>query len=413
MGNINYFCTVKRLKNISEWVVICLISLICSEIHASVSGTAGTADSDSISISLLTCSPGTEVYSLYGHTAIRYTDYGKGIDVAVNYGVFSFGKPFFIVRFIFGLTDYEMGIMPFDYFCEEYRSEGRSVCQQELNLTTEEKLAIRQALENNNLPQNRVYRYNYFYDNCTTRARDILTDNIRGKVEYTNAKPGYASFRRLIHRFNEDYPWMRFGNDLLLGVKADKRTDLKEHQFLPMFLMNDFDSAMIDRGNGEKVPLVLQNRNIIDCSWYVAERGFPLRPRACAWIVFAITLCVTVAGAILGKRLWGFDTAWMILDGCVGLVIFMMFFSEHPTTSTNLQIFLFNPLPLFFIFRAAKRARKKLADPFWKYAAMSLMIFFICGFFQQYAEGMYILASSLLLRCAWNMIYQRKYLSGK
>ena len=165
---------MKLVRNICKLAVVCLISLISNEIHAANDSIQANNEADSITISLLTCSPGNEVYSLYGHTAIRYTDYRKGIDVAVNYGIFSFSKPFFVLRFIFGITDYEMGIMPFDYFCDEYKSEGRSVYEQELNLTAKEKLALRDAIDTNYLPQNRVYRYNYFFDNCTTRARDII-----------------------------------------------------------------------------------------------------------------------------------------------------------------------------------------------------------------------------------------------
>lgn len=94
MRNMKYFCTVKRVIHIFASAIICLISLTCSEIHASTPDAKPNTDCDSIKISLLTCAPGNEVYSLYGHTAIRYTDYNKGIDVAVNYGVFSFSQPF-------------------------------------------------------------------------------------------------------------------------------------------------------------------------------------------------------------------------------------------------------------------------------------------------------------------------------
>ena len=124
---MKYFCTVKLSRHIFTLVVTCLISLVCSETRAYSHTMQADGNADSVKISLLTCSPGDEVYSLYGHTAIRYTDYAEGIDVAVNYGIFSFSKPFFVLRFIFGITDYEMGIMPFAYFCEEYASEGRSV----------------------------------------------------------------------------------------------------------------------------------------------------------------------------------------------------------------------------------------------------------------------------------------------
>lgn len=147
MRNMNYFCIVKRFKTFIILTIICLISLNTNEISASNSVQSLITDEDSIEISLLTCAPGQEVYSLYGHTAIRYNDNKKGIDIAINYGMFSFKAPFFILRFIFGLTDYEMGIIPFDAFCEEYRYENRSVTQQVLNLTAKRKKEIIKAIE--------------------------------------------------------------------------------------------------------------------------------------------------------------------------------------------------------------------------------------------------------------------------
>lgn len=405
---MRYFCSVKQISCFFRLAILCIITLACNEIQADDGGQTG-GGADSITVSLLTCSPGDEVYSLYGHTAIRYTDYNNGVDVAVNYGVFSFGKPFFVLRFIFGVTDYEMGIVPFNYFCEEYRSEGRSVRQQELNLTPDEKLALRKALEENYLPQNRVYRYNYFYDNCTTRARDIIFSCINGRVEYDGGGDTYPSFRSLIHGFNENAPWARFGNDILLGVKADRKTDRKEHQFLPAYLMHDFDKARIVSANGAQRPLVTHSSTIVEGGAQVAEEGFPLRPAACAWIIFGIVVAVTAAEALAGRRLWPFDALLMTLYGCMGIVVFLMFFSLHPATSTNLQVLLFNPLPLVFAYRAARRAVKRRREPFWTYSAILAALFFIGGFFQDYAEGTYVLALSLLVRSLWNISLQNKY----
>ena len=138
---------------------------------------------DSIQFSLLTCSPGTEIYSLFGHTAIRYQNYTQNKDIVFNYGMFSFSSPNFIYRFVKGETDYQLGVNDFRSFEAEYMFRGSSVYQQILNLTYEEKLKLQNLLFTNYLPQNRVYRYNYFYDNCTTRARDQIEKCIDGDVE--------------------------------------------------------------------------------------------------------------------------------------------------------------------------------------------------------------------------------------
>lgn len=410
MRNMNYFCTVKRFNLFITLIIVCVISLIPNEIYAKDNAQPTIAGNDSIEISLLTCAPGKEVYSLYGHTAIRYNDKAKGIDIAINYGMFSFKAPFFILRFIFGLTDYEMGIIPFDVFCEEYRYENRSVTQQVLNLTPEEKAEIIKAIERNYLPENRTYRYNYFYDNCTTRARDILLDNIKGSVYYSNESNTYPSFRKLIHSFNENDPWARFGNDILLGAEADKATTLNEYQFLPFNLMHDFETAKIKSTNGIKRQLITSQYEVVKCpnNENHAKTGFPLRPIECAWIIFIIITAISIIEIVSKKRFYAFDAIVMSIIGCLGLILFMMFFSEHPTTSTNLQIFLFNPLSLFYLYYVAKRRRKNNKEnQFWYYASISIAIFLIGGLLQDYAEGTYILALSLLLRCICNIIRKK------
>ena len=127
---------------------------------------------DSIRLSLLTCAPGSEIYAHFGHTAIRYENYTRKIDLVFNYGMFNFRAPHFVWRFVKGETDYQLGITPYIYFRAEYAMRGSSVYQQVLNLTQAEKERLVALLEENYRPENRIYRYNYFYDNCTTRARE-------------------------------------------------------------------------------------------------------------------------------------------------------------------------------------------------------------------------------------------------
>ena len=414
MQNMSYFCTVKYFRCFLTVITTCL-TLVAAEASNIISNdtTRQAPDRDSIEISLLTCAPGREVYSLYGHTAIRVKDSNNGIDLAVNYGVFSFKKPYFILRFIFGLTDYEMGIMPFNEFCEEYKIAGREVFQQVLNLTQEEKLAIAAAIQQNYLPENRTYRYNYFYDNCTTRARDIITENINGPIVYPDKHGEYPSFRELIHRFNDRYPWARFGNDILLGVKADAKTTRSEHEFLPLYLMKDFSNAQIIRADGKAMPLATNQSDVVLGSVDNGSEKFPLRPISCAWIFFAVVLAMTTTELIKKKRLVAFDIILMFLDGCLGLLIFIMFFSQHPTTSTNLHIFILNPIPLFFIWTVAKKQTNKTQKIFWIGATISILLFYLGGIFQDYAEGTYILALSLLIRCLWNILLQEKIISFK
>lgn len=365
---------------------------------------------DSVEISLLTCSPHEAIYSLYGHTAIRINDQRNGEDLAVNYGLFSFEKPHFVLRFLFGLTDYEMGIEPFEAFCRQYRYYGSSVTQQVLNLTNEEKWNIVKAVNINYMPENSVYRYNYFYDNCTTRAVDMLTTHLAdAHVVFEGEQQKYPSFREMVHGCLPHHPWNRFGNDMLLGVKADCKTTLREHQFLPANAMDDFRHAMIVGQDGSNRPLVLREEIVVPEGTQDVWKDFPLSPKDVFLIVLAITVLITLLEVYTKKVLWGYDALLMILCGLAGIVLFLMLFSQHPTVRVNLLLLLLNPLPLFFIWRMIRRARKRLPDRQYAWWIILICLFFIGGIWQHYAEGIFLLASSLLIRNVWCLLRQRKY----
>ena len=398
---------MKRFYQLLSLVTVFVISL-----NAKAQNTDSMMISrmDSVEISLLTCSPHEAIYSLYGHTAIRINDQRSGEDLAVNYGLFSFEKPHFVLRFLFGLTDYEMGIEPFEAFCRQYRYYGSSVTQQVLNLTNEEKWNIVKAVNINYMPENSVYRYNYFYDNCTTRAVDMLTTHLADvHVVFEGEHQKYPSFREMVHGCLPHHPWNRFGNDMLLGVKADCKTTLREHQFLPANAMDDFRHAMIVGQDGSNRPLVLREEIVVPEGTQDVWKDFPLSPKDVFLIVLAITVLITILEVYTKKVLWGYDALLMILCGLAGIVLFLMLFSQHPTVRVNLLLLLLNPLPLFFIWRMIRRARKRLPDRQYAWWIILICLFFIGGIWQHYAEGIFLLASSLLIRNVWCLLRQRKY----
>ena len=351
---------------------------------------------DSVEISLLTCQPHDEVYSLYGHTAIRFRDSRKGrmIDAAFNYGVFDFKKPLFVLRFVFGLTDYELGAYPYRYFVEEYRQFGCLVTEQVLNLTSKEKQTLQDALAENLKPENKIYRYNYFYNNCTTKARDIIEQCINGKIEYSEREDFTPSYRDMIHEMTRDNPWSRFGNDILLGIKADMSTTQREQEFLPHYLMYDFDHAQIYE-NGQYRPLVKERRIAVPAGVQMTKTGFPLSPMAFGIILLAVGLVIFL---IEWKKRCAFivwELLLMIATGTIGIMLTLMIFSQHPTVSLNLQIILFNPLPWFFLWPVLKGRQTR----YWQITAVLCVLFFIGALFQSYAEGIWTLALCLLLQC--------------
>ena len=302
---------------------------------------------DSVRLSLLTCAPGSEIYELFGHSAIRYENLTKKQDWVFNYGMFSFRDPNFVYRFVKGETDYQLGVIPYAYFEAEYVQRGSSVCQQTLNLTYKEKTELVRLLQENYLPSNRVYRYNYFYDNCTTRARDKIEESIDGKVVY--AENGrVVTFRDIIHEYTRGSEWSEFGIDLCLGSEADEPIDLRMQMFAPFYMLEAARGAMIHRAD-TVVPLVKEDFKVVEAE-LEDEAGFPLSPMACALLLLAVTCAVMMWSIRRGKVCWVWDLILFGFQGLGGCVIaFLFFFSLHPTVGSNWMIVLFNPLPLLWL----------------------------------------------------------------
>ncbi len=382
---------MKTLKARSFEMQLLLLLMVAGggEVRASVG--------DSIRFSLLTCSPHEQIYSLYGHSAIRFEDLKNGQDLVVNYGVFNFNKPYFVLRFLFGLTDYEMGITTYENFIAEYSYYHSGVTQQELNLSNEEKEAILQALQRNALPENVVYRYNYFYDNCTTRARDILTQNLDGEVIYPAPADSTLTYRDMVHQCTDGHPWLQTGIDLLLGIGADRTLSSSEQQFLPAYLMRDFDKAQVSGPQGRR-PLVRQTSALLYPGEQDKGKDFPLSPVATFGLFFVLTVAITVVEFFSRKVLYLYDLLLMLLTGLSGIILFAMLFSQHPTVRVNLHLLLLNPLPLLFLYPAISRLRKGFHHYWWIVSGMLIILYGIGGLFQQYPPAMYFLASSLLLR---------------
>ncbi|MGZ3998080.1 MAG: Lnb N-terminal periplasmic domain-containing protein [Flavisolibacter sp.] len=204
-------------------------------------------DSCSLRISLLTCAPGEELYSTFGHTALRVRDEARGADFVFNYGTFEFA-PDFYVKFIRGKLLYSLAVEDFNEFMYEYRMESRTVQEQVLQLSCEEKQKLFTALQNNAKDENRYYKYDFLFDNCTTRAGNIVAANTDTPVIFNNILAGkHPSFRDLIHSYldaGNEY-WSKLGIDMLLGAKLDRKVTNREAMFLPEYLLKGFDSASI------------------------------------------------------------------------------------------------------------------------------------------------------------------------
>ena len=352
---------------------------------------------DRVRISLLTCAPGSEIYALFGHSAIRYENPDQQEDWVFNYGMFNFREPNFVMRFVKGETDYQLGVIPFAYFESEYALRGSSVYQQVLNLTNEEKGCLIRLLKENYLPANRVYRYNYFYDNCTTRARDKIEESIQGKVVYPENEKE-VSFRSILHEFMTESHWSEFGIDLCLGSEADQPIEERKQMFAPFYMLEAARGAMIHRGD-TVVPLVLEEFKIVDAV-LEDEPAFPLSPMTCSLLLLFITMVVVAWSIRKGRSCLAWNVLLFFLQGVGGCIIaFLFFFSLHPTVGSNWLLMLFNPLPLFYLPVMIYREIKCQKDPYHWYNLACLTSFMILMPFlpQEFNATVLPLALSLIL----------------
>lgn len=379
---------------------------------------------DSVDISLLTCGPGQEVWSYYGHTALRIEDKIHNTDVAVNWGMFSFHQGFFILRFVFGLTDYQIGIFPMNDFLNEYAAEGRWVRQQRIRLSRSEKLGILRAIDENAKPENRTYRYNFFFDNCTTRAREMILNNIgKSSTNFDESEKANSTYREEIHKLNGNHRWARFGNDLLLGYGADMQITKREWEFLPDNLSKDFDTegrkdflnSSVEVDGTSEATVAEGYITLVDSSCYlipptdqsIANEGNiaqtenveeAITPIEVAWILAIIIVACSIFEFIKKKNFWWIDTCLLILTGLPGIILLLMIFSQHPTVQVNFQILILNPLNLFFVWKTTKKLRKSKLYWYYDVWGMLLAVGLLLRLCQHYAEGIPILALSLLIR---------------
>lgn len=350
------------------------------------------ADS-AITVSLLTCSPGAEVYELEGHSALRLkyvcADPAGAIDVAVNWGVFDFATPGFVYRFVKGETDYSIGVAPTPMFLYQYTVTGRRVTEQTLSLTPSQAAAVIDLVEKNLQPENRIYRYNYVFDNCATRPLAIIERAIGDTLQLPTGYDSLGSdptFRNEMRHFHADYPWYQFGIDLCLGSGVDRTITRRETMFAPVVLQQLVADAVIPTSHGAPGrPLVASTQTLVEGSPDALSQPTPwiLTPMA-AMLALLIITCAVTYHDIRGRHQsrW-FDAILFGAYGVLGCIIaFLIFISVHEATSPNWLFLWLNPLCLLvpiLIWTAPARRILKIYLTAAVIATVALGLLYIAG----------------------------------
>lgn len=309
---------------------------------------------DSSDVYLITCAPGKEIYSVYGHTALRISIRGTGFDRVYNWGIFDFETPNFAFRFAKGRLDYMLGAYTYEDFLSAYVMEKRSVWCQKINLTPDDKKELFMLINENLKPENIKYRYDFFYDNCATRVRDILENAVEDSIVCITEERKKETFRDLINPYQEVLPWLDLGADILLGLQADKKATVREEMFLPVRMMDNMSAAVVMRGTIAE-PLLGPAETVVDFS----HDDNPGKKRLPQIVFYSVLLFVILVTFVLGIPMLGVITdgiVYILYSVMALLLLFTNIFSEHQALHFNLLIIAVNPLiPVLLVYFLANR----------------------------------------------------------
>ncbi len=372
-----------------------------------VSTTRAFVLSDEAEISVLTCSPGNEAYSVYGHSAIRVKDLSYDYDIVFNYGIFDFSTPNFVYRFASGQTDYLLGAYGFSDFVQEYVAAQRSIFEQVLNLTQVEKQKVFDFLLWNAKPENRVYRYNFFFDNCATRVRDVIQEESDGVVIFPEYDVPPRTFRELIKEYHSKLIWVNFGIDLVVAAPSDKKATAYDEMFLPDYLMEHFANSTIKTGN-EVRPLVKSSGVIYEAQELKVKNSKISSPFAVFGVLLLIVIFVSVRQ--LRKKKINYLTDYLVfgINGFLGLaMLWFVFYSEHPAMHPNYNILWAIPLNFVFAFLWKIKKWRPVTRYYFVIVAIWLFIFMLTATFvpQKFHAVFYIISLMVICRAVLNSVF--------
>lgn len=323
--------------------------------------------SDHAKISILTIGTADELYAKFGHSAIRIQDAAQGIDVVYNYGQFDFNTPNFYLKFTQGKLLYRLSRISFANFLYDYEVENRWVKEQQLLLSSKENNELFAFLENNYLPENRYYKYDFLFDNCSTRIPAALKSVLGDKLtfEYGHLKDHYT-FRELIHQNLEVNSWSNFGIDLALGSVIDRKATPSEHMFLPIYVYKQLPNTKIN-----KQPLVLDDKLLLDTKPVVKNTDFFTSPLFWLTLVSIVIIGITYSNFKSKTRSRIVDFTLFFITGLAGLIIVLLWFAtDHQATAKNFNFLWTFPLNLIIAFVVLKK--KKM--PKWIISYMYLLL---------------------------------------
>jgi hypothetical protein len=360
-------------------------------------------------VSLLTADPGGELYSSFGHSAIRLREIGPdGRDLVFNFGTFDFDTPNFYGKFATGKLNYMLSVVNYDRFIVEYDHYKRGLREQVLDLNQEQKDFLLQHLDAQYAPERRFYKYDFFYNNCATKIRDAFDIAMGEQLVWSDSVAEEKTFRNLIDEFVVRLPWADFGIDLALGAVIDRPATELEKQFLPTYMEQAFANATIVE-NGVSRPLVKQSRVLLEYPKENAQQSL-LNPSMVFWLLTLVFAALTFYGFKKGKLMKGLDVALFGAVGILGLVVaFLWFFTDHTATAWNWNILWAFPGHLVLVWGLVARPNATWISSYLLFAMGATIMTLLLWMFglQSFSPALIPILLLILLRSNF-LFYNRK-----
>jgi hypothetical protein len=295
--------------------------------------------SEEAKISVITLGPWQgELYTAFGHSAFRVHDPINHIDDAYNYGVFDFDQPNFYLNFAKGYLYYKLGTHRYPDFEYYYIYNNRYIHEQILNLTPPQKQKLFDYLRWNAKPENQHYVYDYFFNNCATKIRDVVQTVFKDSVKFDGSyvTTDY-SIRELTDIYLEYQPWGDLGIDIGLGKRIDERATPSEYMFLPDYIESGFAHASINQ-NGNIVPLVKTRISIYEAQPETFKKGI-FRPLYVFSAVFLIVAFISYRDFKSKKLSMALDGFFFAVLGFLGVCLTLLWFAtDHHSTARNFNL---------------------------------------------------------------------------
>ncbi len=294
-------------------------------------------------ISVLTCAPGNELYSLFGHTALRLQQPETGLDVVFNYGTFDFRTKHFYLKYAQGLLPYQLSVTSYENFISSYIADNRSVWSQTLQLDNGQKQQLIDLLTENYKPEKRTYLYNFLYDNCSTRVRDIIEKSCGKQIRW-HLPDEHKSFWNLLDEYLVRMPWIKWGIHTILGQPGSRTATPYQYMFLPDYLLKGLEGATVDGSL-----LAAPARTLFE-----EEKATPTNPWYCSPLFIFSLFCIIIIYLLHRFRSPQFLTSvafpLFLISGLIGyLLVFLGGFTQHPITAPNFNLIWANPVNLLIL----------------------------------------------------------------